>query len=92
MLGFIIILIFFQRIIRWPHSHRITVENERETIIKYNINANRNLFNLLSVFNKLDETIDVNANIIRNKAYINELLKEISRVRFSESSIIEAIK
>ncbi|MGH2117239.1 hypothetical protein [Aerococcus sp. L_32] len=68
------------------------MENERETIIKYNINANRNLFNLLSVFNKLDETIDVNAKIIRNKAYINELLKEISRVRFSESSIIEAIK
>lgn len=68
------------------------MENERETIIKYNINANRNLFNLLSVFNKLDETIDVNAKIIRNKAYINDLLKEISRVSFSESCIIEAIK
>ena len=82
MLGLIIILIFFQRITLWPHSHRITVENERETIIKYDINANRNLFNLLSVFNKLDEAIDVNAKIIRDKAYINELLKEISGVSF----------
>lgn len=58
------------------------MENEKETIIKYDINANRNLFNLLSVFNKLDEAIDVNAKIIRDKAYINELLKEISGVSF----------
>lgn len=85
------ILIFFQRITLWPHSYKITVENEKETIIKYDINANRNLFNLLNVFNKLDETIDVNAKIIRNKAYINDLLKEISRVRFSESYFIESI-
>ena len=44
------------------------------------------------MFNKLDETIDVNAKIVRNKVYNNELLKEISRVRFSESCIVEAIK
>ena len=49
------------------------------------------LFNFFGVFNKLDETIDVNAKIIRNKAYINELLKEISRVSFLESCFIESI-
>lgn len=68
------------------------MENEKETIIKYDIDANRNLFNLFSLFNKLDETVDVNAKIIRNKVYVNKLLKEISRMRFSESCIIEAIK
>ena len=46
------------------------MENEKETIIKY----------------------DIDAKIIRNKVYVNELLKEISRMRFSESCIIEAIK
>jgi hypothetical protein len=45
------------------------VENERETIIKD----------------------DVNAKIVRNKVYVNELLKGISRVSFSESYFIESI-
>jgi len=45
------------------------VENERETIIKD----------------------DINAKIVRNKVYVNELLKEIIRVSFSQSYFIELI-
>lgn len=63
------ILIFFQRVTLWPHSHKITVENEKETVIKD----------------------DVNAKIVRNKVYVNELLKEIIRVSFSQSYFIESI-
>ena len=69
MLDLIIILIFFQRVTLWPHRHKITAENERETIIKD----------------------DVNPKIVRNKVYVNELLKEISRVSFLESCFIESI-
>ena len=45
------------------------MENEKETIIKY----------------------DINAKIVRNKVYVNELLKEIIRVSFSQSYFIESI-
>jgi len=34
---------------------------------------------------------DVNAKIVRNKVYVNELLKEISRVSFSKSYFLESI-
>ncbi|MEA4830862.1 MAG: hypothetical protein VB121_12890 [Enterococcus thailandicus] len=70
---------FYSRVTLWPVSHRIETEEDGKRIVQYNMNANRNVFALNVVLEKLSDSNGVSSLLKKNKKILVELLREESR-------------